>query len=62
MTFFAFIWPHDAARRLVWQGGADAWFWLHAAQAIVFTGLAIVAYRKLASIAGAARIAESAAQ
>jgi|HubBroStandDraft_1064217.scaffolds.fasta_scaffold11498_3 membrane protease YdiL (CAAX protease family) len=62
MTFFTLIWPHDAARRLVWQGGADAWFWVHSAQAIVFTGLAIVAYGKLASVAGAARTAESAAQ
>lgn len=54
MSFFTLVWPHDAARRLVWQGGADAWFWAHVAQAVVFTILAIVAYRKLASVTGLA--------
>jgi membrane protease YdiL (CAAX protease family) len=45
VTFFTLVWPHDAARRLVWQGGADAWFWLHVAQAVVFTALTILAFR-----------------
>jgi membrane protease YdiL (CAAX protease family) len=58
MTFFALVWPHDTARRLVWQGGADAWFWIHVAQATVFTALAIVAYKKLASVVGIPRTAE----
>lgn len=62
MTFFALVWPHDAARRLVWQGGADAWFWIHVAQAIIFTVLAIVAYRKLASVIGIPQNAEAAAR
>jgi len=53
LTFFALVWPYDAQRRLVWDGGADAWFWIHAAQAVVFTGLAIVAYRKLARLLNA---------
>ncbi|HYL36718.1 MAG TPA: type II CAAX endopeptidase family protein [Bryobacteraceae bacterium] len=48
LTFFALVWPYDTSRRLVWDGGADAWFWIHFGQAIVFTALAILAYRKLA--------------
>jgi hypothetical protein len=51
VTFFTLVWPHDAARRLVWEGGADAWFWLHVAQAIGFTVLAMLAFRKLARAA-----------
>lgn len=50
LTFFALVWPYDTSRRLVWEGGADAWFWIHAAQAVVLTALAILAYRKLAEL------------
>jgi len=50
LTFFALIWPQDAQRQLVWKSGADRWFWLHALQAIVFTVLAVVAFRRLASL------------
>ena len=42
VTFFVLIWPRDAARVLVTEGGADKWFWLHVMQAIVFTALAVV--------------------
>ena len=44
LTFFLLVWPHDATRRLVWEGGADRWFWIHLAQALVFSGLAIFAF------------------
>jgi len=50
LTFFILVWPYDASRRLVWDNGPDAWFWIHAAQAVVFTGLAILAYQKLANL------------
>jgi membrane protease YdiL (CAAX protease family) len=53
MTFFALVWPHDTARRLVADGGANAWFWIHVAQAVVFTALAIFAFRRLAHVAPA---------
>lgn len=53
LTFFALVWPHDAARRLVAGGCADAWFWLHVAQAVVFTALAIFAFRRLAHVSPA---------
>jgi membrane protease YdiL (CAAX protease family) len=48
LTFFTLVWPHDAARRLVSDSGTDNWFWIHVAQAIVFTVLAVLAFRRLA--------------
>jgi membrane protease YdiL (CAAX protease family) len=48
LTFFLFIWPHDAARPLIWKDGPDAWFWLAIIQMIVFAGLAMLAFRQLA--------------
>jgi membrane protease YdiL (CAAX protease family) len=50
LTFFILVWPHDKARRLVSDIGADRWFWLHLAQAIVFAILAILAMRQLARV------------
>ncbi|MGA7217823.1 MAG: type II CAAX endopeptidase family protein [Candidatus Sulfotelmatobacter sp.] len=48
LTFFILVWPNDAARRLVWESGADNWFWMHVAQAIIFTVLAVWAFPRLA--------------
>ena len=48
LTFFVLIWPHDAARRLVTQGGADTWFWIHVAQVVVCVPLAVWCFRQLA--------------
>jgi Type II CAAX prenyl endopeptidase Rce1-like len=48
LAFFILVWPHDTARRLVAEGGADAWFWIHAAQAIIFAVLAVAVFRRLA--------------
>jgi membrane protease YdiL (CAAX protease family) len=50
LTFFTLVWPHDAARRLVWDSGTDNWFWIHVAQAIVFTVLAVWAFQRLARV------------
>ena len=50
LTFFALIWPRDPARRLVWDGGADPWFWLHSGQALLFAALALLAFRRLAGM------------
>jgi membrane protease YdiL (CAAX protease family) len=47
LTFFTLVWPHDAARRLILESGADNWFWIHVAQAIVFTMLAGWAFQRL---------------
>jgi membrane protease YdiL (CAAX protease family) len=48
LTFFALVWPHDAARRLVLDSGADNWFWIHMAQGVIFTVLAVWAFQRLA--------------
>jgi len=50
LIFFTLVWPHDANRRLLWQGGGDEWFWIHAAQTIIFTALAILAFLRLARV------------
>ena len=48
LIFFTLIWPRDAARPLVMGAGADTWFWVHAAQAVLFTVLTLWAFRRLA--------------
>ncbi len=51
IVFFTLVWPNDATRRLPQAGGGDAWFWIHVAQAVIFTGLAVLAFRHLARVA-----------
>jgi membrane protease YdiL (CAAX protease family) len=51
LTFFAFVWPYDAARQVIWDTGTTSWFWIHVAQAVGCTALAVLAYRKLAGAA-----------
>ena len=46
-TFFTVVWPQDPQRLLLRDTGPDTWFLLHAAQAILFTGLAVWAFRRL---------------
>jgi len=50
LIFFVLVWPADQSRRLVADGGGDAWFWIHIGQAIVFTAVAILAFRRLAGV------------
>lgn len=50
LIFFALIWPSDAHRRLVLETGADTWFWIHVAQAIICAILALLAFKHLAQI------------
>ena len=47
LIFFTLVWPNDAKRVLVTAGGANAWFWLHVAQAGVFTALALMVFPRL---------------
>jgi membrane protease YdiL (CAAX protease family) len=51
LTFFFLIWPFDAARPLVWRDGAGVSFWIALVGAVVFTLLAVWAFRRLARIA-----------
>jgi membrane protease YdiL (CAAX protease family) len=53
LIFFFLIWPHDATRRYIVRDGADVWFWVYAAATVVFTVLAILAFRRLAFVARA---------
>lgn len=55
LTFFGFIWPEDRQRISVWDSGADQWFWIHVVQAIVFGGLAVNAYMRLAKFTESSR-------
>jgi membrane protease YdiL (CAAX protease family) len=48
LAFFTLVWPRDGGRRLLSQGGADAWFWVHAAEMVLFAGLATLAFAGLA--------------
>ncbi len=57
LTFFFLVWPHDAARPLVWRDGAGLSFWLAAVWAVVFTFLAVLAFRRLARLTAGARTA-----
>jgi len=47
-AFFAFIWPHDSERMLIWQNGPDPWFRIHVAQTLVFAALGIWAFARIA--------------
>jgi hypothetical protein len=51
LIFFTLVWPRDATRGRLAENRADAWFWIHLAQAVVFTVLAILAYVRLAETA-----------
>ena len=53
LTFFTMVWPRDAARRLLTEGGADAWFWIHVAQIVVGTAVGVWCFRGLARAAKA---------
>ena len=49
-AFFVGVWPHDPERRLVLIVGADAWFWIHAAQVVIFAALACWPFSRLAAL------------
>ncbi|HEY7020654.1 MAG TPA: CPBP family intramembrane glutamic endopeptidase [Ktedonobacterales bacterium] len=48
LVFFTLVWPGDALRSLVGSGDANAWFWIHGAQTLVFAILALLAFIQLA--------------
>jgi membrane protease YdiL (CAAX protease family) len=55
LAFLTLVWPRDAGRRLVSQGGADTWFWIHLAEFAVFAPLATLAFTSLARAMRASR-------
>src|SRR5712692_7593260 len=50
LIFFTLVWPYDAQRLPVWETGANTSFWLTVAQAVIFSALALLAFRHLARI------------
>lgn len=51
LAFFILVWPGDAGRRLVWEGGTNRWFWVHMVQAVLFTVLSVAAFLRLRRVA-----------
>lgn len=47
LVFFTLVWPHDAGRRLVTEGGANAGFFAAVALTLVCSMLWCVAFRRL---------------
>jgi membrane protease YdiL (CAAX protease family) len=58
LTFFLLIWPRDSSRVLVSGGGADLWFWIHVAQAVIFSVAAIIVFLRLARTQSASGVKE----
>jgi membrane protease YdiL (CAAX protease family) len=52
-VFFAFVWPADAHRQLIWGRGPDAGFWLSVAQTLVFAAVGALAFVRLTKLARA---------
>lgn len=50
LIFFAAVWPHDAGRRLIGEGGADAGFFTDVALLAAAAPLALLAFRQLTRI------------
>jgi hypothetical protein len=49
-AFFTLIWPDDPRRIVGAAALHDLWLWTHLAQAVIFTGLALLAFRRLAAL------------
>jgi len=47
LLFFLVIWPGDAGRSVVWSHGTDLMFWANVLQVLVFSALAVLAFRRL---------------
>ena len=61
-VFFAFIWPRDPGRTLIWAHGPDPWFWIHVGQTAVFGALSLAAFARLTKLARASRGSPGAAR
>lgn len=56
LTFFTLVWSHDAGRKLIGEGGANAWFFANIALIVVFTPLCILAFRQLVRVTGGGKL------
>ena len=50
LTFFTLVWPHDAGRKLISEGGADAGFYANVALLVVVTLLWALAFRQFLKV------------
>ncbi len=58
LVFFTLVWPADVFRQVVGGGTTELWFWLHAAQTLLFAPLATLAFIYLARISRQPQSAE----
>jgi membrane protease YdiL (CAAX protease family) len=47
LVFFTLIWPYDATRVFISEGGTKRWFWIHVAQVVICGVLALLAFWRL---------------
>jgi membrane protease YdiL (CAAX protease family) len=47
LVFFTLIWPYDATRVFISEGGAKRWFWIHIAQIVICGALGLLAFWRL---------------
>jgi membrane protease YdiL (CAAX protease family) len=47
VVFFSLVWPHDAERKLIWNGGSRFWLWLHVIQFLVCSIASAAIFRRL---------------
>jgi len=50
LTFFTIVWPNDPLRPLLRESDPDLWFFVHVAQSVLFTVLALWAFRRLSEV------------
>lgn len=50
LVFFTMVWPHDAGRRLISDGGADAAFWTNVAVLAVMSPVWLLTLRQLIKV------------
>ena len=48
LMFFVLVWPVDSQRAFGASAITDWWFWIHVVQAVIFSALATLAFRRLA--------------
>jgi len=51
LVFFTLIWPYDATRVLISEGGVKKWFWIHVVQIVICGLLGLLAFWRLKSSA-----------
>jgi membrane protease YdiL (CAAX protease family) len=53
LVAFTLLWPRDPTRQAVFRGGPNVWFWIHAAQALIFTVITVLLLQNTRRVARA---------